>query len=42
MVYIYFHWKFLALVGIWTQDLPSIKTMRYQLSYPGLDATVYD
>ena len=27
----------LSLAGIWTQDLPSTKLMRYQLSYPGLD-----
>ena len=33
----YFHWKILALAGIWTQDLPATKRICYQLSYPGLD-----
>ena len=33
----YFHWKILALAGIWTRDLPGTKPICYQLSYPGLD-----
>ena len=33
----YFHWKIIALAGIWTSELPSTKPMRYRLSYPGLD-----
>ena len=33
----YFHWKILSLAGIWTQNLPGIKPICYQLSYPGLD-----
>ena len=33
----YFHWKMLALSGIWTGDVPSTKPICYQLSYPGLD-----
>ena len=32
-----FHWKILALAGIWTWDLPSTKPICYKLSYPGLD-----
>ena len=35
--YQYFHWKILALAGIWTWDLPGTKPICYQLSYPGLD-----
>ena len=34
---ILFHWKILALAGIWTWDLPGTKPICYQLSYPGLD-----
>ena len=33
----YFHWKIVALAGIWTRDNPSTKPICYQLSYPGLD-----
>ena len=33
----YYHWKIIALAGIWTLDLPSTKLMSYQWSYPGLD-----
>ena len=33
----YFHWKILALAGIWTWDLTGTKPICYQLSYPGLD-----
>ena len=33
----YFHWKILALAGLWTRDLPGSKPICYQLSYPGLD-----
>ena len=33
----YFHWKSLALAGIWTRYLPGTKPICYQLSYLGLD-----
>ena len=33
----YFHWKIIALAGIWTLDLPGTKSICYQLSNPGLD-----
>ena len=29
----YFHWKILALAGIWTRDFPGTKPICYQLSY---------
>ena len=32
-----FSLKILALAGIWTRDLPGIKPICYQLSYPGLN-----
>ena len=32
-----FHWKILALVGIWTRELPGNKLICYQLSYHGLE-----
>ena len=33
----YFHWKILALAGIWTRDLPGTKPICYQFSYLCLD-----
>ena len=36
----YFHWKILALAGIWAQDLCGTKPKCYQLSYPGLDSII--
>ena len=35
------YWKILALAGIWTWDLPGTKSTCYQLSYPGLDQSLY-
>ena len=35
-----FHWKILALAGIWTRHLPDTKPICYQLSYPSLDCLV--
>ena len=39
-VNIYFHWKILALAGIWTRDLHGTKPICSQLSYLGLDHAV--
>ena len=36
VTFTYFHWKILALAGIWTRDLPVTKPICFQLSYPGL------
>ena len=37
----YYHWKILALAGIWTSDFPSTKPMRNQFSYPGLNKKLF-